>query len=357
MNCPGCGLEVDADSRFCKQCAFDLSKPALESEATIVTAKSQQPAKTKLTLLLAGIGIVALLVVGLIGGYLYRRHRAQASTATNSSSTPSGPTVSDRAKQVEDRILRGETLSENDIAGLSPYELRVLRNVHFARYGRKYDQGGELGSYFYTRPWYKPHDDYKETSLTQTDKDNVKLILAIEKLAATPYAASSVEPVPTSPPQVSKTELNRESVLSVLQRTINRPVRAFFSANSWVAGHPNYTDVYSQMIDEGVITCRVKNPNCCWQGCRPGPRSGNMTTDGLDIFLTIGSKVPIEVTGISQTDQSSAIADFVLSYKASGDLRIYNKYRQIFFGEDIRQQNCRAFLRLYDDGWRVESWH
>jgi YARHG domain len=128
--------------------------------------------------LILGIGFVFLVVLGLSGVYVYKRSRAPAAVA---SPTPASPTVSERAKQVEAKILRGETLNENDIAGLSPYELRILRNVHFARYGRKYDQGGELGSYFYTRPWYKPSDTYNDNLINATDKANVNLLVASEK--------------------------------------------------------------------------------------------------------------------------------------------------------------------------------
>lgn len=197
MNCPSCGRAVDADSRFCKHCAFDLSKPATEQEATVLSAKPQ-PTKSKRILLSAGFGIIAVLVLGIVGGYIYKRHHAQAKAATNAAAAPSGPIVSDRAKQIEDKILRGETLSEGDIAGLSPYELRVLRNVHFARYGRKYDQTGELGSYFNTRPWYKPSDTYNDNLITAVDKANVKLIVSREQptstVVATPATTNSGPP-------------------------------------------------------------------------------------------------------------------------------------------------------------------
>ena len=175
--CPQCGGAVDPDARFCKHCAYDLAQLAPDSSADLPKVSSRTNSRI---LYLAALAAVGLLVFALVGIYLYKRNRAQSTTAA-SSPTPSVPTIGEKAHQVEDRILRNEALSESDLAGLSSYELRVLRNVHFARYGRKYDQGGELGGYFYTRAWYRPSDSYNENMITSTDKANVNLIVLVER--------------------------------------------------------------------------------------------------------------------------------------------------------------------------------
>jgi hypothetical protein len=69
--CPQCSGIVDPDSRFCKHCAFDLSKPAPDADATIVTTSSQQPTNSKRSLLIVGAAVIGLLILGTIGGYLY----------------------------------------------------------------------------------------------------------------------------------------------------------------------------------------------------------------------------------------------------------------------------------------------
>lgn len=168
--------------------------------ANVVDAGNQQKANSKLMLLVAGIGVVGILV-GLVGMYLYmRRSNNTQAEATAASPTPSPiPTMSDRAQQIEEKILRGETLSGSDIAGLSAYELRVLRNVHFARYGRKYERPG-LGDYFYTRSWYKPIDSYNDNSITSTDKTNINLILAVEKGVSGSPALANSQPASSSSP-------------------------------------------------------------------------------------------------------------------------------------------------------------
>lgn len=185
VTCPNCGNPIDGDSKFCKFCAFDISGSAVTGPAPEPGATASPPkpgAKSRKPVIVA-VALVALLLAGVAAAYFaVRGPQPLAASAVAPTPTPA-PAVGERARQVEEKILRGEALAEGDLAGLSAYELRVLRNVHFARYGRKYDEGGQLGGYFYTRPWYKPSDTYADSQLTQTDKDNVNLILALEKRA------------------------------------------------------------------------------------------------------------------------------------------------------------------------------
>ena len=152
-----------------------------------------------------------MLVAALVSILISRGRSAgadAANTAAAVTSTPA-PTMGDKATRVEEKILRGESLLESDTDNLSAYELRVLRNVHFARYGRQYDRPG-LGDYFSTRPWYKPGGGYNESMLTATDKGNINLILAIEgKLGGAPATGATttasanvmdVQPAPSPPP-------------------------------------------------------------------------------------------------------------------------------------------------------------
>ena len=180
--CPQCGGMTDTDARFCKHCAFDLSKSSLDYDATVVTPKSKWKTNPNSIFWIVGAAFIGLLILGLIGAYLYKRNSTQSNVATTSPASTPTPAMSDKAKQVEDKILRGETLTNSDLLGLSAYELRVLRNVHFARYGRKYDGPG-LRDYFNTRAWYKPSDSYNESMITSNDKVNINMILAAENQA------------------------------------------------------------------------------------------------------------------------------------------------------------------------------
>lgn len=83
------------------------------------------------------------------------------------------------AARVEAKVLRGQSVTANDIAGLPRAELRRLRNTVYARHGRIFERL-ELQQYFDGRPWYKKRDDYTDNDLTPIDRDNINLIRAAE---------------------------------------------------------------------------------------------------------------------------------------------------------------------------------
>jgi serine/threonine protein kinase len=83
-------------------------------------------------------------------------------------------------QRVEQKILAGALLNSEDLDGLSPAQLRILRNTIFARYGRSFDTPA-LQAYFLTRPWYRQRPDYNERMLTATDRANAELIKSSEE--------------------------------------------------------------------------------------------------------------------------------------------------------------------------------
>jgi YARHG domain len=148
-----------------------------------------------LLLVIVGIGI-ALLMRG--GGERRRRAANEAARNANSrgghepdaealnSNNPDRPRRPDMtgefspaAARVEAKVLRGQSVMANDIAGLPRAELRRLRNTVYARHGRIFERM-ELQQYFDGRPWYKKRDDYTDADLTPIDRDNINLIRAAE---------------------------------------------------------------------------------------------------------------------------------------------------------------------------------
>lgn len=189
QSCPNCGGIVTVGSRFCNHCASNLAEAAQSSPQTDTPAGRSRN-QSKYALLASGLVLVLVLV--LVAMFVYRsRHNNVPLTSAPSQ------TMGDRAKQVEEKILKSETLTNADIAGLSAYELRVLRNVHFARYGRSYEKPG-LGDYFYTRPWYKPSATYSDSLITATDKANINFLLAEENRVKAAEAAVATANTPTT---------------------------------------------------------------------------------------------------------------------------------------------------------------
>jgi hypothetical protein len=101
-----------------------------------------------------------------------------SATPDNSKGSPPPPPP-DSASRVEAKILRDAPLNDSDLAGLTPSELRRLRNAVYARHGRTFDTP-ELQRYFDSRPWYRPRSDYSDQDLTSTDRANIRQIQAAE---------------------------------------------------------------------------------------------------------------------------------------------------------------------------------
>jgi hypothetical protein len=182
--CPQCAKEIDADARFCKYCAFELTTTQ-RTQAGQNTGPTfgidQNPTRNNLPLIVGGVVGVVVILIGLVTLVAYFKLRNSSATANSNSSQPSTTmTLSASGLKAEEKIMRCEALNESDIQGLSNDELRIVRNVHFARYGRNYERPG-LGDYFYSRPWYKPHGTYADTMINATDKANIDLIVRAEK--------------------------------------------------------------------------------------------------------------------------------------------------------------------------------
>jgi len=76
-------------------------------------------------------------------------------------------------------LFRTTPLTDSLMKGQSLYELRILRNEVYALHGRRF-QTPWLRSYFSNQSWYRPREDFSDAELSETEKSNVKLIVATE---------------------------------------------------------------------------------------------------------------------------------------------------------------------------------
>ena len=73
-------------------------------------------------------------------------------------------------------------LTEEDLEGLSPEQLRLARNEIFARHGRIFGSS-DLQEYFESKSWYKgiaDSDEFQDSLLSEIESKNVDFILAHE---------------------------------------------------------------------------------------------------------------------------------------------------------------------------------
>lgn len=82
-------------------------------------------------------------------------------------------------------VWTGGALSADSLAGLSPWELKILRNAIFARHGRVFESG-KLSGFFHRYPGYKEDAGYSDIRITPTDRSNAEAIKALESRAQRP---------------------------------------------------------------------------------------------------------------------------------------------------------------------------
>jgi F0F1-type ATP synthase assembly protein I len=79
MHCPGCGVEVALTQKFCRSCGFALEKitqivaEQLASPELLLETRRLQERQRKIerSLLIAGSGFIATVVVGMVCGIIY----------------------------------------------------------------------------------------------------------------------------------------------------------------------------------------------------------------------------------------------------------------------------------------------
>jgi hypothetical protein len=76
-------------------------------------------------------------------------------------------------------LFQSTPLTDSLLAGVSLYDLRLLRNEVFARHGRRF-QTPWLQAHFGREHWYRPRSDFRDDEVSPIEKANVKLIAAAE---------------------------------------------------------------------------------------------------------------------------------------------------------------------------------
>ncbi|RIK13034.1 MAG: hypothetical protein DCC51_16510, partial [Anaerolineae bacterium] len=94
---------------------------------------------------------------------------------------PDTPTISTAPLTTNELpFFMNRLVTADDLAGLSQWELDVMRNEIFARYGRRFNRP-DLQAYFDAQPWYtrryNPEDFPTDQLLTEIQKQNAKFIL------------------------------------------------------------------------------------------------------------------------------------------------------------------------------------
>lgn len=71
-------------------------------------------------------------------------------------------------------------ITESELTGLTPWQLKVARNEIYARHGRSFIHQ-DLACYFQKQSWYQIDPSFIDTNLTTIEKQNVQTILNYER--------------------------------------------------------------------------------------------------------------------------------------------------------------------------------
>ncbi|HEX5708924.1 MAG TPA: YARHG domain-containing protein [Pyrinomonadaceae bacterium] len=108
---------------------------------------------------------------------------------TRPTSSPSGTSYNTNTgsaspfQRAEDKIRSQEYLSVAELSSLNCWDLKLLRNTFFAKYGRIFDEP-ELQAYFDGKSWYSRDYNYysntQDPGITSIDKANIETVKAAE---------------------------------------------------------------------------------------------------------------------------------------------------------------------------------
>lgn len=73
-------------------------------------------------------------------------------------------------------------LDPSELRKMTEFDLMIMRNEIFARYGLKFKPGGQMDVYFRKQSWYQPSYDSVDSFLTTLERYNIGVIKKFERL-------------------------------------------------------------------------------------------------------------------------------------------------------------------------------
>lgn len=175
--CINCGKENPASSKFCTSCGTTVLHAAgspgpVEKQTTVASKRgSQQKGPIQKYILVIGsfLGIIILT------GVYFLVFRGKGEGSNNKGEAQSGTEVQGDYPQTSMRVL-----SEDELDGVTPGTLQLMRNEIYARRGLIFTNSS-VNNYFSAKSWYKPQYDDVTDKLSETEQRNIALIKARER--------------------------------------------------------------------------------------------------------------------------------------------------------------------------------
>jgi hypothetical protein len=150
-------------------------------------------------------------------------------------------------------LFENRAITEEMLRGLSLHELRLLRNEVYARHGRVF-RAQWLQQYFDMQPWYSADSEFKDETLSGSDKTNVETIVKYEnriheELSTKPVTRSLLEGL-----FVEDVGQMRQEIYARHGKVFKEPwLQKYFSSFDWYKANPDYTDASLSDIEKQNI--------------------------------------------------------------------------------------------------------
>ena len=144
-------------------------------------------------------------------------------------------------------------LTEQMLAGLSLYELRLLRNEVYARRGRQF-RTEWLSQYFWSQPWYVARDEAGEPELAAIEKQNIETIVVYEKkvkdgLSSKPLPKGLLEGMFLEDARKLRQEIYARHGKVFKDKWLQK----YFASFDWYKANPKYTDAALSAVERQNI--------------------------------------------------------------------------------------------------------
>lgn len=133
-------------------------------------------------------------------------------------------------------------LTDDLLNGLTMMELRMIRNEIWARRGRKFETPG-VRQYFEWRDWYKPLKDQSKLKLSETEQQNVNLILAREARLREKLSTELLDEDSLSGLFTEDLRILRNEIFARHGRIFKDvELQKYFESQSWYQANPDFKD-------------------------------------------------------------------------------------------------------------------
>ncbi len=150
-------------------------------------------------------------------------------------------------------FFENRLISEQMLQGLSLHELRLLRNEVYARHGRMF-RAEWLQQYFYQQPWYVADENFKDESVSGTDKANVETIVKYENRIHQELSTKAITRAVLEGLFVEDASQMRHEIYARHGKVFKEPwLQKYFSSFDWYKADPNFSDAALSEVEKKNI--------------------------------------------------------------------------------------------------------